>query len=75
MSKRLDRGNLPSHRGNKKLKVESSTPSVTLVDHATPVAKPKVDASHSCLDVDPSKPPIGPFDSGPMTFLRSEGLA
>ena len=78
VSKRLDTSNLPNCRGNKKLKVDSSTPSTVLVmvlNHATPVAKPKVDAFLTRLDIDPSKPPpIGPPDSGLMTFLRSEGL-
>ena len=67
VSKRLDTGNLPSRRGNKKLKVNSSTSFVTIVvvlDHAAPVAKPKVDTSHSHSDIDPSKPPIGPSNSG-----------
>ena len=55
VSKRLIAGNLPSRRGNKKLKVKSSTPSITFVvvlDHATPMAKPKVGASHTRPDVD-----------------------
>ena len=79
VSKRLDTSNLPNYRGKKKQKVDSSTPSTTpimVLNHATPVAKPKVDASPTHLDVDPSKPPsIGPPDNGPMTLLRSEGLA
>ena len=51
MSKKLDTGNLPSRRGNKRLKLDSSTPSTTpvlVLDHVTlaqpPVAS-KVDAS------------------------------
>ena len=40
------------------------------------MAKPKVDASPTRPDVDPSKPPpVGPPDNGPMNLLRSEGLA
>ncbi|KAL0001431.1 hypothetical protein SO802_015212 [Lithocarpus litseifolius] len=56
--------------GNKKQKVDSSTPSTTPVvdlNHAAPVTKPKVDASLTRL--------VGPPDSGPLTILRSEGLA
>ena len=53
-----------------------STTPVMVLDHAAPVAKPKVDASPTCPDVDRSKPSlISPPNSGPMTFLRSEGLA
>ena len=78
MSKRLDIGNLPSRRGNKKQKVDSSTPSTTpvvVLDNIAFVAKPKVDASLTHPDVDPSKPPpVGPLDSGPLTILRSEAV-
>lgn len=35
-----------------------------VLDHAAPVAKPKVDAS-----------PVSPSDSGLLTILRSKGLA
>ena len=49
---------------------------VVVLDHAAPVAKPKVDASLTRPDVDLSKPPpVGLLDSGPMTILRSKGLA
>lgn len=79
MSKRLDTGNLLSRQGNKKLKVDTSTPSVTpvvVLDHDTFVAKSKVDTSLTRPNVDPSKPPlIDPPDSDPMTLLRSKGLA
>ncbi|KAL0015451.1 hypothetical protein SO802_002520 [Lithocarpus litseifolius] len=78
VSKSLDTSNLPNRQGNKKQKVDSSTPStihVMALDHAALGAKPKVNASLTCPDVDPSKPsPVGPLDSGPMTFLKSEGL-
>ena len=82
MSKKLDTGNLPSHRCNKKQKVDSSTPSTTLIvvlDPATPLAKPtifKVEDSLPHPGVNPSKPSLmGPPNICPMTLLRSKGLA
>lgn len=79
MSKRLDTGNLSSHQGNKKQKVDSSTPSITpvvVLDLLVPMAKSRADTFLMRLDVDQSKPsPLGPPNSGPMTLLRSEGLA
>ena len=82
MSKKLDTGNLPSRRGNKKQKVDSSTLSTTpvvVLDPATPVAKTmifKVKDSLPHPGADSSNPsPVGPLDNGPMILLRSEGLA
>lgn len=82
MSKGLDMGNLPNLQGNKKQKFDSLTSSITLVvvlDPVAPVANPtvsKVEDSLPRLGAELSKPsPIGLLDSGPMTLLRSEGLA
>ena len=80
MSKKLDMGNLPSRQGNKKQKVDSSMLPTTLVmvlDLAASVAKTmtsKVEDSLPCSGADLSNP-VGPLDNGPMTLLRSEGLA
>ena len=81
MSKKLDIGNLPSSQGNKKQKVDFSTPFTTpivVLDLAASVAKPTISKGKGSLshpDVDSAKPsPTRPPDSGPMTFLRSEGL-
>ena len=53
-----------------------STVPVMVLDHAALMTKPKVDAFLTHPNADPSKPPlVGPPDSGPMTLLRSEGLA
>lgn len=74
MSKRVDMGNLPSHRGNKKQKVDplaTSTPLVVVLDHPTPVAKSRAGTSPTL----PSANPLKPFNSGPMNLLKSEGLA
>ena len=82
MSKKLDTGNLPSCRGNKKQKVDSSTSSITpvmLLDLANLAANPtisKVEDSLPHLGANPSKPsPTGPLNSGLITLLRSKGLA
>ena len=81
VSKKLDIGNLPSSQGNKKQKVDFSTPFTTpivVLDLAASVAKPTISKGKGSLshpDVDSAKPsPTRPPDSGPMTFLRSEGL-
>ena len=83
VSKKLDIGNLPSHRGNKKQKVDSSTPSaipIVVLDPAAPIAKsmvPKIDASLPRLDAKPSNPSFkAPLSNdSPLTLLRSENLA
>ena len=82
MSKKLDTGNLPSRRGNKKQKVDSSTLSTTpvvVLDPATPVAKTTIFKVKDFLphpSADSSNPsPVGPLDNGLMILLRSEGLA
>ena len=80
MSKKLDMGNLPSRKGNKKQKVDSSMLPTTLVmvlDLAASMAKTttsKVEDSLPCSGADLSDP-VGPLNSGPMTLPRSEGLA
>jgi len=82
MSKKLDTGNLPSRRGNKKQKVDSSTLSTTpvvVLNPATPVAKTTISKVKDSLPhpgADSSNPsPAGPLGNGPMILLRSEGLA
>ena len=86
MSKKLDIGNLPSCRGNKRPKVDSSTPSTTLVvvlNPATPTISTqppvvfKVDASLCRSNTEPSNPSrkAPHFDYGPLSLLRSENLA
>lgn len=86
MSKKLDTSKLPSHRGNKRLKVDSLTPSTTPVvvldptaptASAQPLVVSKVDA---CLPPFVAKPsnssPKAPHpEDSPMTLLRSENLA
>ena len=86
MSKKLDTGNLPSHRGNKRPKVDSlmlSTTPVVVLDPATsttfaqlPVFS-KVDACLPPFVAEPSNssPKAPPPEDGPMTLLRSENLA
>ena len=81
MSKKLDTCNLPSHQGNKKKKVDSSTPFTTpiaVLDLVASVAKPTISKGEGSLsrpNVDSSNPsPARPPDSGPMFLLRSEGL-
>ena len=74
VSKRVDTGNLLSCQRNKKQKVDplmTSTPPVMVLDHPTPVAKPKAYISPSRPRVNTSKS----SESVPMTFLENEGLA
>ena len=74
VSKRVDTGNLPSHRGNKKQKVDplmTSSQPVMVLDHPAPVAKPKASTSLTRPGVNMSKS----SDSGPMSLLENEGLA
>lgn len=82
MSKKLDIGNLPSCRGNKKQKVDSSMPSTTpvvVLNPAAPTAKPMVPKIYASLtrpDAKPSNPSLkAPLsDDSPLTLLRSENL-
>ena len=74
----IDMESLPSHRGHKKVKHGSSKPGVVKPSSFVLPAPAKQslvkildeDSSNS-PEVTPSKPPSG----GPMTLLRSEGLA
>lgn len=67
VSKRLDMGNLPSRRGNKKQKVDPLTmsiPYVVVLDYIALVAKSRADTSPTHLDANPSKPSaVGPPNS------------
>ena len=70
----MDTGNLPSHRGNKKHKVDPSMmsiPFVVVLDHPAPAAKSKDGTSPTRLSVNTSKP----SNTSPMTLLESEDLA
>ena len=70
--KRVDTGSLPSHRGNKKQKVDplKFTPIVVL-DHLAPTTKSRVGTSPARPGINTSKP----SNASPMTLLESEDLA
>lgn len=75
----FDTSNLPSHRGNKRVRVDSSTMSKTFVvilDLTAPPVVSKVDTSLPLPDIEPfnSSPKAPPLIDGPMTLLRSEKL-
>jgi len=70
----VDTGNLPSHRGNKKHKVDPSMmsiPFVVVLDHPALTAKSKDSTSPTRPSVNTSKP----SNTSPMTFLESKDLA
>ena len=87
MSNKVDTGNLPSRRGNKRPKIDSSTLSKTLVvmlDPTGPLAASvqppvafKVDTPFPRPDTElsSSSPKAPPPEDGLMTLLRSESLA
>lgn len=80
LSKKLDTGNLPSCRGNKKKNVDSLTPSTTpivVLNPATPTAKPvvpKVNASLLHPNAEPSNPSLKAphFDNSLLKNLAEE---
>ena len=72
VSKRMDTGNLPSRRGNKKQKVDLPTKSIAVVvlNYLAPTTKSRADTSSTRPGVNASKP----SRIAPMTFLESEDL-
>lgn len=74
-------GSLPSHRGNKKTRHGSSKSGAVKTDPFIPSTKQpsrvQIVGANSSNPPDATlcKTPIGLPDSGPMTLLRSEGLA
>ena len=72
VSKRMDTGNLPSPRGNKKQKVDLPTKSIAVVvlNYPAPVTKSRADTSSTRPSVNASKP----SRIAPMTLLESEDL-
>ena len=79
LSKIIDMGSLPSHRGHKKARHRSSKSGLVKACSVVPLAPAKQPSTLQILDLDSSNPPKAtsskPPSGSPMTLLRSEGLA
>ena len=78
LSKIIDMGSLPSHRGHKKARHRSSKSGLIKACSVVPLAPAKQPSIVQILDLDSSNPPKAtsskPPSGSPMTLLRNEGL-